>query len=175
LGAEGQTALVWARAPEDTEGADVNVVWEVAMSTPTLDRLNWPIEFHEVVGARGHRLFAIFDHLSAGEEAVQALRFEGFADEDIWLFCGEEGSRRLDVTGRAHGIRARVLRMIEFALSSDFKYLRTLDEALHHGRIVIAVRAKDESTADDIARLLRMFAGHSIAYCSHWDFVPDAT
>lgn len=169
----GRRSLVWPTALEDTEGVDVIVDGEVVMSTSARECSNAPIDFHELVGAHGHHLFAVFDDPDAGEEAVEALRFEGFDDgKDIWVFCGEEGSKRLDRSGWAHGFWGRIFRMTQFAMSSDFEYLRCLDEALHRGHVVIAVRVKDEGVADEVARLLRMHAAHSIAYCSHWDFVP---
>jgi hypothetical protein len=144
------------------------------MSDANRESLNEPTEFHEFVGAHGHHLFGVFDDADAGEEAVEALRFDGFTDEDIWVLCGEEGSRRLDVTGKWHGLWGRVLRSLQFTMSSDFRYLRTLDEELRRGHVVVAVRVHDQRAADEVARLLRMHAGHSIAYCSHWDFVPVA-
>ena len=136
--------------------------------------MNEPTESHELVGAHGHHAFAVFDDSDARAEAVEALRFDGFTDEDIWVFCGEEGSKRLDLKGKSHGIRGRVLRSLQFAMSSDFKYLQELDDALHRGHAVIAVRVQDRRVGDEVARLLRMHAGHSIAYSSHWDFQPVA-
>jgi len=145
------------------------------MSTSARECSNEPNDFHEFVGAHGHRIFAVLDDSDAAEEAVEAIRFEGFADgDDIWVFCGEEGAKRLDLTGRSHGIWGRVLRTLQLAMSSDFRYLRDLDEELHHGHVVIAVPVHDESVADEVVWLLRMYAGHSIAYNSHWDFEPIA-
>lgn len=145
------------------------------MSLSARECPNEPAKFHELVGAHGHHVFAVFDDLDIGEEAIAALRFEGFdEDEDIWVFCGEEGSKRLDLTGRDHGIWARVLRLLQYTMSNDFKYLRTLDEELHGGHLVVAVRVKDPSAGDEMARLLHSYGGHSIAYSSHWDFMPTA-
>lgn len=144
------------------------------MSTSAAECSNEPTDFHELVAAHGHHLFAVFEDHHAVEEAVEGLRFEGFNDDDIWVFCGEEGSKRLDLTGRSHGLRARVLRMLQYAMGNDFKYLRTLDEELHEGHIVVAVRVKDQNAADEVARQLRMYGGDEVAYYSHWDFMPVA-
>jgi hypothetical protein len=136
---------------------------------------NQPTDFHKFVGAPHHRLFAIFDDDVDAEEAVEALRFEGFADgRDLWVFCGEEGARRLDVTGESHGVWARGIRIVQKVMSNDFGYLQTLDEALRNGSTVVAVWVPNEKTADEVGRLLRSFAGHSIAYGTHLDFVPVA-
>jgi len=148
------------------------------VSTSVRECANELIYFHELMAVRGHHLYAVCDDSDAGEGAVKALCREGFADEDIWVCCGEEGSRRLDLTGRWQGFRARSFRWFQFGMSRDFRYLRaylrTLDLALDQGRIVIAVLVSDERVADDVGRLLRMHAGHSIAYCSHWGVEPVA-
>jgi hypothetical protein len=131
--------------------------------------------FHELVGAHGHHVFAVFDDPSAGEEAVEALRFDGLAeDEGVGILRGAEGAERLDLTGRAHGLRATLLRMLQFALSSDVAYLRTLDEALRQGHTVLGVRVEDADAAREVGWLLRMYGGRSIAYNTHWDFIPIA-
>lgn len=144
------------------------------MSTSMRECSNQPTDFHELVGAHGHHLFAVFDDGDAVEEAVEGLRFDGFTDGgNIWVFCVEEGSKRLDLTGRSHGFWAGILRM-QHKMGAGFDYLRTLDEELHDGHMVVAVRVKDEKQADELAWLLRMYAGHSIAYYSRWDFIPVA-
>jgi hypothetical protein len=82
---------------------------------------NQPLDFDKFVGAPHHRLFAIFDDAIDAEDAVQALRFEVFADDqDLGVFCGEEGARRLDVTGQSHGMWARGFRTLQKVMSSAF-------------------------------------------------------
>jgi len=133
------------------------------------------MDFRQFVGAHGHHVFAVFDDPRDGEEAVEALRFDGLADDEgIGVLCGAEGAERLDLTGRPHGLRATLLRMLQFAMGSDVTYLRTLDVALHHGQMVLGVRVKDASAAREVGWLLRMQGGRSIAYNSHWDFIPIA-
>jgi hypothetical protein len=148
------------------------------VSTSARECANELIYFHELIAVHGHHLYAVSEDSDGGKEAIEALRLQGFADEDIWVFCGEAGSSRLDVTGRWHRLRARCFRRLQFALSRDFRYLRAylgaLDLALDQGHIVIAVRVSDVRVADEVGRLLRMHAGHSIAYCSHWGVEPVA-
>jgi hypothetical protein len=166
-------SLVSLATAADPEGTDMTALWEVrGMTRPEL-LCNEPVDFDKFVGAPHHRLFAIFDDPVAAEEAVEALHFEGFADErDLWVFCGEEGARRLDVSGQSHGIWTRGFRTLQKVMSSDFGYLRTLDEALRGGGTVVAVWASDLKVAEEVARLLQLHAGHSIAYGAHLDFVP---
>lgn len=130
---------------------------------------------HRFVAPPRHRLFAIFDDPVVGRQAVEELRSEGYGeDQDIWVFFGEEGRLLLDAAGRSLGLGGRILRVIERAMTNDFGYLQTLDDALQRGSMVIAVRTPDEESADLLARRLRSSSAHSFAYGAHFDFVPIA-
>ncbi|HXX91173.1 MAG TPA: hypothetical protein VEI83_13225 [Acidimicrobiales bacterium] len=134
---------------------------------------NQPPEFHTFVGPPHHRLFAIFDDEAAAEEALAALRFEGVVDgKEAWVFCGEEGAERLGAVDRRHGIRARGFGLLQRVMSSDRNYLRGLGAALREGHVVLGAWVPDEKRADEVARMFRLHGGHSMAYCTHWDFVP---
>lgn len=122
-----------------------------------------------------HRLFAIFDDADAGREAVDALQAQGFArEDDIWVFYGQDGQKRLGLGDGAHGLRMKAVRLVQRAMTSDFGYLELLDDALREGKMVIALKVHDEPSADRLARLLRERSAHSFAYGAHWDFVPVA-
>lgn len=134
-----------------------------------------PTDFATFMAGRHHRVFAIFDDAPAAEEAIEALRFDDLAkDEDVWVFRGEEDARRLDLVSHSHGVWATGFRILQRMLSSDVGYLRALDDALRDGHTVVAVWTPDERAADELARLLSMYCGYSVAYCVHLDFVPVA-
>ncbi|HUO49213.1 MAG TPA: hypothetical protein VMU09_10295 [Acidimicrobiales bacterium] len=134
---------------------------------------NEPAEFPGDVPR--HRLFAVLDDSDAAEEAVEALRFEGYLDDkQVWVFVGDEGIERLDRMGQAHRLWARGLRSVRRAMSSDLTYVHTLHAALRDGRVVVAVWVRNERAADEVGRLLHSHNGHSFAYFTHWDFVPVA-
>lgn len=126
----------------------------------------------QFMGRPRHRLFAIFDDPTVGQEAVEKLRTEGHEGDNVWVFYGEEGTRRIDITGDLEGIRGRIIRTVEHAMSGDIGYFRILDEALRSGGLVIAVSVADADAADQLARLLRSCAAHSFAYFSNWEFQP---
>lgn len=134
---------------------------------------NVPDSFRRFIAAPPHRLFGIFGDLAGGREAVAQLRGEGgFAHEDdIWVLFGEEGSRRLDLSGAEHGVGARVLRFFQQQLSGDVSYLKTLDEALRGGHMVIAVLVSHEDI-DQVTAVLRHHGAYSLARVAHWDLVP---
>jgi hypothetical protein len=118
-----------------------------------------------------HRLFAIFDEPEAGRRAIDKLRSEGtWGEDDIWVFYGDDGRRRL--RGEAHRARRIAARLLQAAMSSDAYYLAVLDEALSEGGLVVALKAHDETSAGRLAGRLRAAQAHSFAYGAHWDFVP---
>lgn len=127
----------------------------------------------EFMGRPRHRLFAVFDDPVAGRAAADKLRAGGHDEDDhVWVFYGEEGSRRIDVSGDLEGIRGKIIRTVERAFSSDMGYLRLLDDALRSGRLVIAVALTDADAARTTAELLRADGGHSFAYFLNWEFQP---
>ncbi len=133
---------------------------------------NVPQDFDRFIGAPPHRLFAVFDTSEAGEEAIRVLRTRGISGEDdIWVFFGEEGRRRLDVSGAGHGIHGGIVRFLQRLMSADVEYLRSLDEALGKGSMVVAVMVAPEDL-DWMVALLRGQGAHSLGRVAHWDYVP---
>jgi hypothetical protein len=126
----------------------------------------------EFMGRPRHRLFAIFDDPTTGRDAAEELRAEGQDDDHVWVFYGEEGSRRIDISGDLEGIRGRIIRTVERAMSGDIGYFNVLDEALRAGSLVIAVSVPDADAARAMAELLSAHAAHSFAYFSNWEFQP---
>lgn len=133
---------------------------------------NVPQEFDRLIAAPPHRLFAVFDRPAAGEEAVAALRARGVSGEDdIWVLFGEEGRRRLDLSGSGHGLHGELVRLLQRIMSADVEYLRGLDEALGMGAMVVAVTVA-AADLDWMVALLRGQGGHSLGRVAHWDYVP---
>ncbi|HET9093117.1 MAG TPA: hypothetical protein VFN50_11955 [Acidimicrobiales bacterium] len=131
-------------------------------------------ERHDLLLAPPHRLFVVFDSREVAEAALRRLRAEELAPEDeVWVLAGEEGLSALDAAGTRHGVRGRVVRLLQMAMTvNDIQYLEILEADLAAGHVVLAIPVANQRRADEIARLLREQAGHSMAYGAHWDFVP---
>lgn len=134
---------------------------------------NIPARFDRLVAAPAHRVFAVFDDPQAGMAAVSDLRstLAMTAEDDVWVFFGDEGSRRLDVEGSGHGLRGAVIRTVQKVMSNDLDYLKVLDDAVRAGHLVVAVRVEGDAI-DRAAAVLRAHSGRSMARVSHLDFVP---
>lgn len=171
----GESLCSAVRDVSHPEGYPVWVDSEAAMGDPTVVR-NIPEDFDRFVAAPPHRLFAVFDDPATGEEAIRLLRDEGglAGEDDIWVFFGEEGRRRLDLSGAGHGIGGEIVRFLQRLMSADIVYLHSLDVALREGRMVVAALVGPDDL-DRLAALVRDRGGHSLARVAHWDYVPVAS
>ena len=100
--------------------------------------------------AGGH-LFALVNRvtglLNSEEEVtatVRALEEDGVLPDDIDLFTGEEGARRLDLFGREHGRAVRLLRMLETVVGDERETNQRIDEALRRGATLLCVKVHVE-------------------------------
>lgn len=124
------------------------------------------------MGRPRHRLFMVFDSAEAADEALQWLDQEGHRGKGVWVLRGEEGMRFLDATGRREGLRGRVVRTVEHALSSDISYLSVLQEALEAGATVVVVAVPGAEAADRLGTSLEARGARDLAYFADWEFQP---
>lgn len=132
--------------------------------------------------AGGH-LFALVDRVTGVldteddvKATVHALEENGVATDDIDVFVGEEGARRLDLTGREHGRVIRLLRTLEAAVGDERETNHRIDEALRLGASLVSVKVhrKSEEKARAL-RILRSFHGHEIHIWGTWGFEDVAS
>lgn len=119
-----------------------------------------------------NRATALLDSEDEVSAAIQALEEDGIASDDIDLYVGEEGARRLDLAGREHGPVIRMLRTIEAAIGEERDTYQRLDEAIRQGATLLCVkvhnRNSDEKTR--VLHVLRKLHGHEIHYWGPWSF-----
>jgi len=80
----------------------------------------------------------------------------------VEILCGEQGARILDVHGRYHGLRARIVRAFQ-QLGYDQETLGIYDEALRHGDLLLHVPARPADRLR-IAALLQRHQVHDVGY-----------
>jgi diadenosine tetraphosphate (Ap4A) HIT family hydrolase len=128
--------------------------------------------------AGGH-LFALVNRATALLDSdddvmatVRALEEDGVATDDIDLFVGEEGARRLDLSGRDHGTVIRWLRTLEAAMGEERETYHRLEEALRQGATLVCVKVHNRKGDEKarVLRLLRKLHGHEIHYWGPWSF-----
>jgi hypothetical protein len=143
-----------------------------ASRSPATTNASKPDAGTPFVATPRNRLFAIFDGLDDGERAIRALESNGFRDQDdIWVLHGAEGRKRLDFTGGSHGLGARIIRMIQRAMSDEYHRLRAFDAALDAGHLILAVRVPDDDgRTSATAQILRECGAHSLSYYGQWSY-----
>jgi diadenosine tetraphosphate (Ap4A) HIT family hydrolase len=113
----------------------------------------------------GGHLFALVDRVTClldSEEAttatVQALEQAGVPTDDIDIFVGEQGARRLDLSGREHGRVIRILRRLEAAMGGESEPYHRIDEALRQGATLLCVKV--HARPSEKTRAVRVLQAH---------------
>ena len=83
------------------------------------------------------------------------------------VLSGPHGARLLDRTGTGHGIRARLLRLLQRGAYED-DALQAHEAALARGHDVIYVPVKNEEERKKVADILRASGGRYRLYFGRW-------
>jgi hypothetical protein len=116
---------------------------------------------------------ALLDNPDQAQAAVNALAEAGFDPEETYLLCGQKGAERLDVSGRHHGLRGRVYRLVEW-LSDEKELLFAAQDHLASGGLAIRVPAEEDRKAN-AARILGAHGAHGIVHFGRDHFEPLGT
>jgi diadenosine tetraphosphate (Ap4A) HIT family hydrolase len=119
-----------------------------------------------------NKVTGLVDTEEEARAMVRALEEGGVATDDIDVFVGPEGARRLDLSGREHGKVIGLLRRIEAAVGDEREPRRRIEESLARGGSLVCVkihkRKGDEKPR--AFRILEKLHGHEIHYWGRWDF-----
>jgi hypothetical protein len=115
-----------------------------------------------------NRVRALMDDPDQVAETVEDLLQAGFQRSDIFVLAGPMGAERLDVTGRHHGFRGRIYRLIEH-LGDEYEQLVVAADHLKAGGFLIMVPA-DEGNKGLAARILTGHGGDRLVHFgkAHW-------
>jgi diadenosine tetraphosphate (Ap4A) HIT family hydrolase len=117
------------------------------------------------------RVTCLLDSEDAAMATVRALEEEGVATDDIDIFVGEQGARRLDLSGREHGRVVRLLRRLEAAVGDESEPYQRIDEALRLGATLLCVKVHaGQSEKARALRVLKALHGREIHYWGPWAF-----
>jgi hypothetical protein len=117
-----------------------------------------------------NRVLALMDDPQAVAAAIDDLVQAGFDRNSIWVLCGPEGAERLDVTGRHHGLKGRIYRIVEW-IGDERELLLETAEHLSSGGLAVTVPA-DDAAAGNAARILHQHGGHGMAHFGKAHFEP---
>src|SRR5215475_14141430 len=95
-----------------------------------------------------NRVTGLLDTEDGVRATVRALEQDGVATDDIDIFVGEQGARRLDLFGREHGRVIRVLRKLEAAVGDESETNKRIDNALRQGGTLLSVKVRTGKNDD---------------------------
>lgn len=101
--------------------------------------------------------------------AMSDMRDAGVELDEVFIICGDEGVRRLDPSGRHHGLKGRLIRTIQYVTS----YGNLIEEDAAHveaGGVIVTMPAEtpdERRAAEDILRQhnasrMRYYSGSTV-------------
>ena len=132
------------------------------------EELSFPEPPEGLVKPEEDSVVAFLDEPDQVEAAMEQLIAEGFDNDRIYILCGTEGAQRLDVSGKHHGLKGRVYRLVEW-MSDEKGILFRARDHLEAGGLVMSVPAAEGEKAD-AARILGAHGAHGMAHFGrdHW-------
>ena len=110
-----------------------------------------------------NQIFAVLEQPEELEGALGSLETANLTAE---VFSGDEGVRRVDASGHAHGFRGRLVRTFQL-LGDEAEHARRYQRQLEAGHFVVSVEVTPEQKKS-VADLLRTHGGHFINYYGPW-------
>ncbi len=114
-------------------------------------------------------IFAVIENPADSEELEDELVESGFDRDDILCLTGEEGARRIDASGREHGLFARLVRFLEYTDDSRL-HAEEYERQARAGHLVVGVHAPNTETRERARALLKGRGGRFINYYSRGGF-----
>ncbi|MGH2688750.1 MAG: hypothetical protein ACRDKW_08075, partial [Actinomycetota bacterium] len=123
----------------------------------------------DLLTLRPNTLIAALDEVEDVKTASEELVAAGFPKEEICVLGGKEGAEKLDPTGEHHGLRGRLVRLLE-RFGEETLLLEQHAEHLERGGYTILVPAADEQVSE-AADILSRHGAHDIVHLGegHWE------
>jgi hypothetical protein len=116
------------------------------------------------IGYPVDRMLAAFRDAAGAAEAATAIRGLGIADRDITVLRGDEGANRLDGSGAANGVAARVRRILDFTMMDQLVDFAHYEQAVRAGGAVVMVKVRGDAHKSAVAAALQASGGHFLNY-----------
>lgn len=115
-----------------------------------------------------NRVVGIFADWAKTQPALQALATEGFTKEQVGVLSGPEGAKRLDASGKEHGLYATISRFFQGFADMDDQHVQRHEQELIAGHVLVLVEAADEPVRERVRALLKQHGGYFINFYGKW-------
>jgi hypothetical protein len=109
----------------------------------------------------------IVNDAEAAVAVIEDLVARGTPQEEIEVLYGESGARRLDSSGKRHGILGRLQRLVQHYGDQDRPHVKRQSEELRAGHFLVSVPATEEER-DRVARVMLDHGGYFINHYASW-------
>lgn len=135
--------------------------------TETSDILREPPE--DLLTYKPDTLMALLDEEGEVRKAIEELTDAGFPGDGIYVLGGHEGAEKLDPSGKSHGVRGRLLRLME-RFGEETRLLEEHAAHLERGGFGMVVPASDDQV-DKAWEILRRHGAHTAYHLGkgHWE------
>jgi hypothetical protein len=110
-----------------------------------------------------NNLIAVFHDVDQLNAAADELKQNGFPEEALRPFIGEEGIREMDFDGSGHGLGAELLRYLQH-IGPARAYLDRYQRYMRDGDCLLMVRAPEKEQRKAAADILRKHSDHPVTY-----------
>jgi hypothetical protein len=110
-----------------------------------------------------NNLVAVFEDVESLNATVNELQGNGFAEDEIRSFVGEEGIAKLDFDGSRHGPLAELLRYLQH-IGPDRTYLERYKKYMQDGDSLLMVNAPKQDRREAAAEIMRKHSTHRVTY-----------
>lgn len=105
------------------------------------------------------------------EAALAALAQAGVDVSSVNVLTGPEGAQLLDRSGREHGLRGRLTRLLQRGAFEN-EALDLHEATLRSGGSVVYVPTSGQPPRDQVAQLLRSNGAHALLHFRRWSVEP---
>jgi hypothetical protein len=124
---------------------------------------------HGYVLGPTRRVTATFESSDHMSEIIQSLEDAGFAEEQIEIYIGLEGARKLDFAAERHGFLARLKRRVEMIYADETDCLRKIEMTLERGGMAVYVFVGRDTAARQ--RALEVLKRHDPSEVVYWGYL----
>ena len=116
------------------------------------------------IGYPFDRMLAAFHDPAQAAAAAAAVRATGIPTKDIAILRGTEGADRLDGSGKANGVRARIRRALDFTMMDQLVDFAHYEDAVRAGGATVMVKVRGDDAKAAVVRALEANGGHFVNY-----------
>jgi hypothetical protein len=122
---------------------------------------------------RPNSVMALLDAEEDVKAAIEELRAAGFPKDEIYVLGGHAGAQRLDPSGKAHGLRGRLLRLLE-RFGEETRLLEQHAAHMERGGFGLVVPAAEDQAAR-ASKILHRHGAHDVYHLGkgHWESLGD--